>query len=194
VAQDLQAIDGAAHQLLAVISDVLDLSKLETGLMEFTPATFDPAELMQALTAKHAPAAHKTGNRLALQCPPTLGALHTDQAKVRQVLDNLLSNACKFTRDGVITLSAERTAIGRAEWVKFTVADTGIGIPPDKLDLIFQPFTQVDASTTRRYGGTGLGLAVARKFCELMGGEISLTSAVGQGTTFTVLLPARAAG
>jgi signal transduction histidine kinase len=113
---------------------------------------------------------------------------------VRQVLDNLLSNACKFTRDGVITLSAERTAIGRAEWVKFTVADTGIGIPPDKLDLIFQPFTQVDASTTRRYGGSGLGLAVARKFCELMGGEISLTSAVGQGTTFTVLLPARAAG
>jgi PAS domain S-box-containing protein len=191
--QDLQFIDTAAHQLLGIISDVLELSKLEMGRVELAPEAFDPAAVVRELAAQYAPAASKNGNHLVVNLPPDLGRLQGDAVKMRRVLDNLVSNACKFTEHGEITLAAERHLIGRAAWLKFTVADTGVGIPADKLELIFQPFVQADSAPTRKYGGTGLGLAVAHKLCELMGGEIAVKSTVGQGTLFTVLLPGGAA-
>jgi signal transduction histidine kinase len=150
----------------------------------------------------------KNDNSLRVCCADDLGTMHADQTKVRQVLLNLLSNACKFTQNGMITLrvsselkvlSAELQAPGEAtqnsalktqSWVVFEVADTGIGITAEQMGRLFQPFAQGDASRTRKYGGSGLGLAISYHFCQLMGGDIAVTSAVGQGATFTLHLPA----
>ena len=199
---DLRKITGSGRHLLALISDLLDLSKIEAGKMELELGWVELLPLLHEVAATMEPLLHQRGNRLELRLDPDLGALHADQTRLRQVLLNLLSNAVKFTEDGTVTLRVRRdngrrttddnpdVVNRRRSSIVFEVCDTGIGISEEQLERLFQPFTQADASTTRRYGGTGLGLAISRHFCRMMGGDILATSALGQGSTFTVRLPA----
>ncbi len=182
---DLGKIHSAGRHLLALINDVLDLSKIEAGKMELYVETFDlPATLEQIATTVD-PLVSKNANRLDLQLGAGLGAMRSDQTRVRQVLLNLLSNACKFTERGVITLEAVR----EGETVEFRVRDTGIGMTPEQVDRLFAAFAQAEAATASKYGGTGLGLAISRKLCHMMGGDVTVESAPGEGTCFTVTLP-----
>ncbi|MCB9685928.1 MAG: response regulator [Alphaproteobacteria bacterium] len=183
--QDLGRIEGAGRHLLALINDILDLSKIEAGRMEIHRERFDVAATCRELAQIVAPQLERGQNRLVLDLPPDLGTMSSDVIRVRQVLLNLLSNAAKFTTSGEIRLGARR----QGEVVSFSVADTGIGISPEALARLFQPFMQADGSTTRRFGGTGLGLALVRHFAHLLGGDVSVQSTVGKGSTFTVTLP-----
>ncbi len=199
---DLRKITGSGRHLLALISDLLDLSKIEAGKMELELDWVELLPLLLEVAATVEPLLHQRGNSLELRIAPDLGALHADPTRLRQVLLNLLSNAVKFTEDGTVTLRARRddgqpttddgedVVVVHLSSVVFEVCDTGIGISAEQLERLFQPFTQADASTTRRYGGTGLGLAISRHFCRMMGGDIVATSVLGQGSTFTVRLPA----
>jgi len=199
---DLRKITGSGRHLLALISDLLDLSKIEAGKMELELGWVELLPLLHEVAATVEPQLHQRGNSLELQIAPDLGALHADPTRLRQVLLNLLSNAVKFTEGGIVTLRARRddgrpmtddgedVVVVHLSSVVFEVCDTGIGISAEQLERLFQPFTQADASTTRRYGGTGLGLAISRHFCRMMGGDIVATSVLGQGSTFTVRLPA----
>jgi signal transduction histidine kinase len=187
---DLQKIHAAAKHLLALINDILDLSKIEAGKMELYYETFDVAPMIQDVVATITPLVKKNANALEVRCAENLGAMRADLTKVRQTLFNLLSNACKFTEHGTITLEVARDAMDGGGWVTFRVRDTGIGMTPEQMEKLFQEFSQADASTTRKYGGTGLGLAISRRFCQLMGGDITVESALGQGSTFTITLPA----
>ncbi len=186
---DLQKINSAGKHLLTLINDVLDLSKIEAGKMELYVETFDVAAMIQEVVSTIRPLAQKNGNTLESRCSPDVGAMRADLTKVRQSLFNLISNAAKFTSQGRITLDAKRET-GESDWIVFQVSDTGIGMTREQMDRLFQAFAQADASTTRKYGGTGLGLAITRHFCEMMGGAITLESAAGEGTTFTIRLPA----
>jgi PAS domain S-box-containing protein len=192
---DLGRIRSAANHLLALITDVLDISKIEAGRMELYLERFDPARLVDEVLATVQPLAAQKGNQLVVERLPELGTMVADETKVRQVLFNLLSNACKFTEGGAITLRVTRDGGARQDGagpacVIFEVSDTGIGMSKPQIARLFQPFTQADASTTRRFGGTGLGLAISRHFCRMMGGDIVVTSAEGGGSTFTAMLPA----
>ena len=140
------------------------------------------------------PLARRNGNNLAIECDPSFGEISSDPVKLRQILLNLLSNAAKFTRDGEIALKAACEFSGEEKWIKLEVSDTGIGIADEKFDKLFEAFTQGDSSTTRRFGGTGLGLAISRRYCELLNGTIEVESRPGQGSVFTVRLPAHAVG
>ncbi|MGH6805153.1 MAG: ATP-binding response regulator, partial [Methyloceanibacter sp.] len=186
---DLQKIRSAGKHLLALINDVLDLSKIEAGKMEVHLETFDVPAMLQEVVSTIAPLVGKNGNRLEVRCAEGLGALRADLTKVRQALFNLLSNACKFTRSGVVTLAVGRERVDVADWLRFTVSDTGIGISPEQLKKLFQAFSQADASTSKKYGGTGLGLVISRRFCQMMGGDITVESTPGKGSTFTIRLP-----
>jgi PAS domain S-box-containing protein len=189
---DLQKIQNAAHHLLSLINDILDLSKIEAGKMELYWEDFDPTLVINNVVMTIDPIIEKNRNRLRVECPPSLGVVTADQLKVKQILLNLLSNAAKFTEEGQITLSAAReVGTNGHDWVVIQVADTGIGISPEQQQRLFLAFTQGDDSTTRRYGGTGLGLVISQRFCQMMGGEITVESQVGQGSTFTVRLPLR---
>jgi signal transduction histidine kinase len=187
---DLEKIQSAARHLLAVINDILDLSKIEAGKMELVPETFAPAVLLQDVATTILPLVEKNGNTLKLRIGDDLGLLHTDPMRLRQCLFNLLSNASKFTQQGTVTLEAERHLDKGCDTLILSVRDTGIGMTPEQLQKLFQAFTQADASTTRKYGGTGLGLAITRKLCEMMGGEVTAESVPGQGSVFTIRLPA----
>jgi PAS domain S-box-containing protein len=189
---DLQKIQVAGYHLLNLINDILDLSKIEAGKMELYLEDFDPVLIIRNVVTTIHPMIEKNRNTLKVECPNNLGVVTADQVKVKQVLLNLLSNAAKFTEDGYITLSAgqERGSNG-TDWVVIQVVDTGIGISPEQQERLFLAFTQVDGSTTRKYGGTGLGLAISQRFCQMMGGEITVDSQLGQGSTFTVRLPLR---
>lgn len=193
---DLVKIQTAGNQLLGLINDILDLSKIEAGKMTLYPESFDIVEMVHDVVITIHPLINKKANRLVLNCPDDLGLMYADMTKVRQSLFNLLSNAAKFTENGVITLSVTRqgAATGNGQQtpdqILFAVSDTGIGMTPDQMARLFQAFTQADASTTRKYGGTGLGLAITQRFCQMMGGNISVTSEPGQGSTFTIQLPA----
>ncbi|MGH2708399.1 MAG: ATP-binding response regulator, partial [Actinomycetota bacterium] len=186
---DLKKIHGAGKHLLALINDVLDLSKIEAGKMELHLETFDLAGMLQEVVATIAPLVAKNGNRLDFRGAEDLGAMRADLTKVRQALFNLLSNACKFTSGGVITLAVAPERIDGIGWLHFRVSDTGIGISPEQIKRLFQAFSQADASTAHKYGGTGLGLVISRRFCQMMGGDITVESALGQGSTFTIRLP-----
>jgi PAS domain S-box-containing protein len=188
--EDLAKIQTAGKQLLALIEDILDLSKIESGKMDLYLEIFDIAGLIDDVVATIRPLAVKNNNGLQVRCAGALGAMHADQTKVRQVLLNLLSNACKFTQNGTITLTVTREVSQDEDWIRFCIADTGIGISGEQIGRLFQAFTQGDASRTRKYGGSGLGLAISYHFCQLMGGDIAVTSTVGQGATFTFHLPA----
>lgn len=190
---DLERIHKAGQLLLTLINDILDLSKIEAGHAELELATFDIFDAVQDVVRTVEPLFLRNTNRLKVECPPNIGQLHSDQTKFTQILFNLLSNAAKFTQKGTITLSVERIKHDENSWdseqLIFKCTDTGIGITPEQLQKLFQPFTQADASTTRKYGGTGLGLAIAQKYSQMLGGEITVSSEFGNGSTFTLILP-----
>jgi signal transduction histidine kinase len=187
---DLEKIRGAGRHLLSLINDVLDLSKIEAGKMELSIEEFDIRETIDDVVATARPLVEKNGNAFAIECDDGVGSMEADRTRTRQVLLNLLSNASKFTENGTITLSAHRVSNGDgSENLIFCVRDTGIGMSPQQLDRVFEAFAQAEVSTSSKYGGTGLGLAITRKFCEIMGGDINVTSTVGKGSAFTVRLP-----
>ena len=189
---DLDKIRGAGKHLLALVNGVLDLSKIEAGKMELYLETFDVDGMARDVAVTIQPLVQKKHNALNLDIPPNVGQMHADLTKVRQILFNLLSNACKFTERGTVAMHVRRTApVGGGDVIEFEVTDTGIGLTPQQLEKLFQPFTQADASTTRRFGGTGLGLAISKRFCEMMGGDITVTSEPDKGSTFTLRLPAK---
>ncbi len=187
---DLEKILSSARHLLSLINDILDLSKVEAGRMTLFIEEFDIARMVQDAEPIVRPLMDRNGNRFLIECDPAIGSMRADQTKVRQVLFNLLSNAAKFTEQGTVELRVERTTgeSGSPE-VHFTVRDTGIGMTDEQMSRLFEAFSQADASTTRKYGGTGLGLAISRSFCLLMGGDITVESEPGAGSTFTMLLP-----
>jgi signal transduction histidine kinase/DNA-binding response OmpR family regulator len=185
---DLKRIHAAGKHLLSLINDVLDLSKIEAGRMELFLETFDVCAMIEDVTATVQPLVEKNANTLEVDCPPQAGSMRADLTKVRQSLFNLLSNASKFTDHGTIALAVRRSADGNE--IRFDVRDTGIGMTEEQLGHVFEAFTQAEAATASKYGGTGLGLTITRRFCEMMGGEISVASTPGVGTTFTITLPA----
>ncbi len=187
---DLQKIRTAGTHLLALISDVLDLSKIEAGKMELYLESFDLCSLLDSVVDTIHPLVEQHANTFVLRRPDQLGRVYADLIKVRQVLFNLLSNAAKFTHGGTITLDVARELTDERDWVVFRIADTGIGMTPEQMQALFQEFSQADASITRKYGGTGLGLALTRRMCEIMGATISVESSPGIGSLFTVRLPA----
>jgi GAF domain-containing protein/CheY-like chemotaxis protein len=190
---DLKKINAAGKHLLELINAVLDLSKIEAGKMELYLETFDVATLIHDIAAVIQPLAVKNGNRLDVRCPDAVGVMRADLTKVRQALFNLLSNACKFTERGTVSLVVAREAADGPDWMAFRVSDTGIGMTPEQLAKLFEAFSQADAATTRRYGGTGLGLALSRRLCRMMGGDVTVESEAGRGSTFTIRLPAAVA-
>jgi signal transduction histidine kinase/CheY-like chemotaxis protein len=189
--RDLEQINTAGKQLLALINDILDLSKIEAGRMDLYLETFDIEEMLADVSTTMQPLLEKRSNQLVLGLAPDVGEMHADLTKVRQILFNLLGNASKFTESGAIGLNVRRSVEGDSEWIELQVQDSGIGLTPEQAARVFDSFTQADASTTRKYGGTGLGLTITRKFCEMMGGEITVASDAGKGAAFTVRLPAR---
>jgi len=191
--RDLQRIYGAGKHLLTLINDILDLSKIEAGKMGLHLETFDVERTVREAVGTIQPLAEKSGSRLEVDCPQGLGSMHADLTKVRQALYNLLSNACKFTQDGVVRLTVRLDGGPEDGWFEFAVTDTGIGMTPEQIDRLFQDFVQAESSTARQYGGTGLGLAITRRFAQLMGGDVTVHSQPDQGSTFTLRLPARVA-
>ncbi|HEV7590164.1 MAG TPA: response regulator, partial [Longimicrobium sp.] len=187
---DLDKISAAGKHLLALINDILDLSKIEAGKMELFLESFDVAEMIGEVASTIQPLVGENGNTLHMVLAPDLGEIRADQMKVRQGLFNLLSNAVKFTHDGKITVDAGRERMNAVEWIVFRVTDTGIGLSAEQIVRLFQDFTQADASTTRKFGGTGLGLALTRRFCQMMGGDVTVHSVPGEGSVFTIKLPA----
>ena len=184
---DLDKIRNAGKHLLSLVNGVLDLSKIEAGKMELFLETFAVAPMVRDVATTVQPLVETRGNTLVLDVAGDAGEMHADLTKVRQVLFNLLSNACKFTENGTVRLAVRR----EDQDVEMSVTDSGIGMTQEQLGRLFQAFTQADASTTRKYGGTGLGLAISKRFCEMMGGTIDVTSTPGEGTTLTVALPAK---
>jgi PAS domain S-box-containing protein len=188
---DLKKIQGAGKHLLSLINDILDLSKIEAGRMDLFVEPFEVREMVGEVVTTITPLIEQKGNRLEVHVAGDAGSMRTDLTKVRQALFNLLSNAAKFTERGTIALQVERSA-GPPAAVTFRVRDTGIGMSAEQVGRLFEAFAQADASTTRRYGGTGLGLAITRRFCRLMGGDVTVSSEPGRGSTFTIVLPADA--
>ena len=216
---DLKTINTAGERLLTVIKDILDLTNIEAGDIKLRLETFTILNVVEQVVATIEPMAERKNNILEIQCPSDIGSMHTDKTKLRQSLVNLLSNASKFTCDGTITFAVTRSletpaeaakggkrlgayrGDGKAEntlsllsasqeWIVFTIKDTGIGMSPEQLARIFDPFMQVDSSSTKKYGGTGLGLTITKEFCEMMGGDITAFSELDKGSTFTIRLPA----
>jgi signal transduction histidine kinase/CheY-like chemotaxis protein len=190
--EDTEALDrvlGAGRHLLALINDILDLSKIEAGRMELQLESFTLAPLIDNVVKTIEPLAVKNGNQIAVDRDAAIGTLYADQMRLRQALLNLLSNANKFTDHGTITIGARQRRESDRDWFTISVADTGIGMTPEQMGKLFQEFSQADASTTRKYGGTGLGLAVSKRFCEMMGGDITVESTPSRGSTFTIRLP-----
>lgn len=186
---DIHKIQNAAQHLLRLINDVLDLSKIEAGRMELHLETFAIVPLIKNVVSTIQPLAESNANVVSIICSATIGTMYGDQTKVRQSLFNLLSNASKFTKRGHITLNVEKFRHGTEDWIHFEVSDTGIGMSPVQLQKVFQAFTQADSSTTRKYGGTGLGLTITERFVSMMGGKITIESEYDRGTTFTIELP-----
>ena len=189
---DLKKIQSAGKHLLGLINDILDLSKIEAGKMQLYVERFKVRPVIDEVTNTLQPLIEKNNNRLELDCDKDLGEIAADQTKTRQILFNLLSNACKFTKEGKIRLEARRRKGEDGEWMQFQVQDTGIGMSLEEIAKLFKPFTQADPSTTRKYGGTGLGLAISRRFCQMMGGDLRVESQPGRGSTFTLELPTQA--
>jgi signal transduction histidine kinase/CheY-like chemotaxis protein len=187
---DLAKISGAGEHLLGLINDILDLSKIEAGKMELHLERFEIADLISEVASTIAIQARKNGNKVEILCPPDIGVMFADLSKVRQALLNLASNAAKFTNDGSIKVETERQVMDGVDWIVFRVSDAGIGLGPEQIVRLFQPFTQADASTTRKFGGTGLGLSLTRRFCQIMSGDVTVHSVAGEGSVFTIKLPA----
>src|SRR5438034_2309 len=187
---DLQKIHSAGKHLLGLINDVLDISKIEAGKMDLFLETIDVPAMIEDVVSTIRPLVQKNSNVLNVECEENLIPMRADATKVRQALFNLLSNACKFTDKGVITLRVSRERGNGAGNFVFCVRDNGIGMTSEQIKKLFKAFTQADASTTRKYGGSGLGLAITRHFCQMMGGDVTVESEPGSGSTFTIKLPA----
>ncbi len=186
---DLKKIHSAGTHLLSLINDVLDLSKIEAGKMDLYLESFEIPTMVGEVVSTIDALVKKNDNTLKVEVDPALDAMRADVTKVRQALFNLLSNAAKFTHQGAIVLVVKGENEDGVDWVRMTVSDSGFGIPPEKLDRVFEEFSQADDSTTRDYGGTGLGLSISQRFCQMMGGDITVESTLGQGSTFTIRLP-----
>lgn len=191
---DLQKIQAASKHLLGLINNILDLSKIEAGKMELCPESFDVRQMIEEMISTVGPVVQKNNNSLTVQYGKDLGIMRADLTKTRQILFNLLSNAGKFTKEGVIQLEVTRRIVQGRECCEFQVKDTGIGMTQEQIEKLYKPFTQADTSTTRKYGGTGLGLAIVWRFCQMMAGEITVESSLGQGSMFTVHLPVEMSG
>ena len=194
VVDDLNKILSAARHLLGLINDVLDLSKVEAGKMTLHLEDLQLAELIEEVSSTIAPLIARNHNELTIECDPRIDVMHTDAIKLKQCLLNLLSNASKFTEDGAVTLAVSVAGPSSPDAdpeILFSVSDTGIGMTKEQLDRLFQSFSQADSTTTKKYGGTGLGLAISRKFARLMGGDISVDSQLGKGSTFNMIVPQR---
>jgi signal transduction histidine kinase len=187
VLPDLRNTVLSAKHLLGLIGGILDLSKIEAGRMELVQEHFPLDDFVREVEQTILPAVRRRNNQLIVRCDEGTGSIVADRGKLKQVLLNLLGNAAKFTSEGEIHLRARRDR--EQSMLVFEVRDTGIGIDPSKLGIIFEKFTQIDPTSTRRYEGAGLGLAITRELCAMMGATIDVTSSVGQGTTFTVGLP-----
>jgi CheY-like chemotaxis protein/two-component sensor histidine kinase len=186
---DLEKVRAAGKHLLSLINDILDLSKIEAGKMTLFMESFSIQSTIDDVIAMIQPLINRSNNTLVVTCPDSIGVMVADVVKVRQTLFNLLSNACKFTDGGEIRLDVSSTLRSGNEQIVIAVADSGIGMTQDQLGRLFQAFVQADSSTTRKYGGTGLGLTISRKFCQMMGGDIRVSSQLGEGSTFTIELP-----
>ena len=187
--QDTEPLDrvlGAGRHLLALINDILDLSKIEAGRMELHFDSFALAPLIDDVVKTIEPLAAKNGNQVAVQCDSEIGTMHADQMRLRQALLNLMSNANKFTEHGTITINAHHGQENGGDWITLAVTDTGIGMTAEQMGKLFQEFSQASSSTASKYGGTGLGLAISRRFCQMMGGDITVESEPGRGSTFTI--------
>jgi PAS domain S-box-containing protein len=187
-AVDLRKILGAAKHLLSLINDILDLSKIEAGKFQLYLEHFDISEVIRDVEHTVKPLVEKKANTLYVRVDPGIGKIYADMTRLRQVLFNLISNASKFTENGSITLNATRL---EGRWIEIEIRDTGIGMTLEQADKLFQPFAQAEASTSKKFGGTGLGLVISRMFCRLMGGDITMQSRYGEGSTFTIRIPAR---
>ncbi len=187
---DLEKIKGAGKHLLSLINDILDISKIEAGKMELYLETFSVPTLIEEVVETIRPLVKANVNTLRVQCPADLGTMHADMTKMRQSLFNLLSNAAKFTKEGAISLEVSREVMEEHEWIWFRVSDTGIGMTSEQMVKLFQTFSQADTSTTRKFGGSGLGLALTRRFCQMMGGDVTANSVPGESSTFTIKVPA----
>jgi signal transduction histidine kinase len=188
-AGDLEKIKKSGTHLLTMINEVLDLAKIEAGKMTLHLESFEVAPLLRDVAATMTPLARENSNAVRVAADEDLGTMRTDATKVRQVLFNLIGNACKFTRGGTVSITARRAGDPGAEQLVFTVADTGVGMSPEQLATVFREFEQGDPSVAHAYGGTGLGLAISRRLCRLMGGELAAESTLGSGTTFRAVLP-----
>jgi signal transduction histidine kinase len=186
--EPLQRVNRAGTHLLGLINQVLDLSKIEAGKLELNPQTVQLAPLIDEVTGTARQLAEQNKNRLVVETQDNLGSITVDPMRLRQILLNLLSNACKFTKEGEVKLKARRLVDGH-DWVDLSVSDTGIGMTAEQQAELFEEFTQADATTAQRFGGTGLGLAITRKLARMMGGDVTVTSEPGKGSTFTVRLP-----
>jgi adenylate cyclase len=186
--EPLQRVNRAGTHLLGLINQVLDLSKIEAGKLELNPQTVQLAPLIEEVVGTARQLAEQNKNQLVVETAADLGELTVDPMRLRQILLNLLSNACKFTKEGQVTLRARMVANGR-DFVELAIADTGIGMTPEQQAKLFEEFTQADATTAQRFGGTGLGLAITRKLARMMGGDVTVTSEPGKGSAFTVRLP-----
>ena len=187
---DLDRINGEGRHLLGLVTDVLDVTRIESDTIEVQPDRFDVSDFIDGLMSTCAPLVKANANKLILERGSNLSWAQTDQLKLRQCLLNLVSNAAKFTKSGTITISADRYMRNGRAWLKFCVSDTGIGISKPNLQKLFKSFSQATLDTSKTYGGTGLGLVLTKRFCELLGGDIKLESVEGEGTSFTLNLPA----
>jgi signal transduction histidine kinase len=187
--EPLRRVLSAGRHLLALINDILDLSKIEAGRMELNLASFSLALVIDEVVKTIEPLAAKNGNRVAVQCDGEIGTMHADQMRLQQALLNLMSNANKFTEKGTVTIAAHQGQENGRDWITVAVADSGIGMTAEQMGKLFQEFSQATSTTASKYGGTGLGLAISRRFCQMMGGDITVASEPGHGSTFTIRLP-----
>jgi adenylate cyclase len=187
--EPLSRIGNAGKHLLHLINEILDLSKIEAGKIDMHLENFDLNALIRDIHLTAEPLALANRNQIKIDCPESIGTLHADQTRVRQIALNLIGNACKFTEDGTVVVSIESADFDHREGVIISIRDSGIGMSAEQMETLFQDFSQADSSTTKKYGGTGLGLAISRRFCRMMGGDITVTSEAGKGSTFRVWLP-----
>ena len=188
---DLQKIGASGQHLLSLINEILDLSKIEAGKMDLYLESLDVKRMIEEVVSTSQLLAEQNKNVLKVQWGDNLGTMYADLTKVRQSLFNLLSNACKFTERGTVSLDVSRDTLDGVDWLTFSISDTGIGMTEEQIDTLFQEFSQAEVSTTRKYGGTGLGLLLSKQFCQMMGGDIAVESELGIGSTFTIRLPAK---
>ncbi|HEY7232339.1 MAG TPA: response regulator [Pseudolabrys sp.] len=192
--EPLRRVHRAGTHLLGLINQVLDLSKIEAGKLELNVESVSIAPLVEEVIGTARPLAEQNKNTLSVECPRDLPPIEADAMRLRQIILNLLSNACKFTKAGDVKLRVTPAVREKRQFVEIAVTDTGIGMTAEQMSRLFEEFSQADASTARQYGGTGLGLAITRRLCQMMGGDVTVASKAGKGSTFTVSLPLAAAG